>query len=311
MSTTIILHSNNKNGNTYSDCVFNIHVPLHDQMYRLQLQSFMFRPIFNVITSDDFLRVKLKMLYHPALNDNYPKPSNLPQELEQEFHFTCLPLSFQGNGYDEKFLNDLMSFKEIFELKDITYNEKYDIEILASYFQDTNKIGFGAKAGVFINHINYDYLVTGIEITGISKRFSYITGFQEGQSEQFTPEDIEDINIETERLILIGNEIYRPYYWDLISLNCNKVVNIGKIINQTIEVPTIDKSSMFNQYSIIGYVPNSCGNGFSLINGLPTQNKYVIQPASFNMIRFRLLFQNNEPVELLSPMTIILNLIPL
>ncbi|OHT06457.1 hypothetical protein TRFO_25480 [Tritrichomonas foetus] len=151
-----------------------------------------------------------------------------------------------------------------------------------------------------------------IEIVDISPKTSFITGFEKGQRIEMSFKEAHDhcekYKLKAELLSFESNKIFRPYYWQYITLHCSKVYNNGFCINQTEPINSPGLTGKFYRNDILGFLNNSCVSNQYLVSGYGTANTYTIAPSDFNMIRFSLYFDNGEPVELLSPMTIILNL---
>ena len=65
MTTSIILQTNNENDNTFGDSHFSIILPYtKDHLWAMQLNSFNFRPMFNIFEKNtQYLKVKLSLRY--------------------------------------------------------------------------------------------------------------------------------------------------------------------------------------------------------------------------------------------------------
>ena len=63
--TSIILQTNNENDNTFGDSHFSIILPYtKDHLWAMQLNSFNFRPMFNIFEKNtQYLKVKLSLRY--------------------------------------------------------------------------------------------------------------------------------------------------------------------------------------------------------------------------------------------------------
>ena len=93
-------------------------------------------------------------------------------------------------------------------------------------------------------------------------------------------------------------------------MSCNKVFNTGSIFNLNEALPDPNKSSEYFRNQMIGYLMNTVSSNQYMTTGYGFPNTYYIKAGDFLNIKFTLKFDNDEKVELQSPMTIILNLSP-
>ena len=99
MTTSIILQTNNENDNTFGDSHFSIILPYtKDHLWAMQLNSFNFRPMFNIFEKDtQYLKVKLYLRYfephQSPPDDKWEKKDwvNILSKHEYTFHYDALP----------------------------------------------------------------------------------------------------------------------------------------------------------------------------------------------------------------------------
>ena len=99
MTTSIILQTNNENDNTFGDSHFSIILPYtKDHLWAMQLNSFNFRPMFNIFEKDtQYLKVKLSLRYfephQSPPDDKWEKKDwvNILSKHVYTFHYEALP----------------------------------------------------------------------------------------------------------------------------------------------------------------------------------------------------------------------------
>ena len=64
--STIFLQTTNEGENEYGDTTFAIHVPAKDKSYKLSVASFMFRPKFIIMDTNEYMTLQL------SIRRNYP-----------------------------------------------------------------------------------------------------------------------------------------------------------------------------------------------------------------------------------------------
>ena len=99
MTTSIILQTNNENDNTFGDSHFSIILPYtKDHLWAMQLNSFNFRPMFNIFEKNtQYLKVKLSLRYfephQSPPDDKWEKKDwvNILSKHVYTFHYEALP----------------------------------------------------------------------------------------------------------------------------------------------------------------------------------------------------------------------------
>ena len=156
--------------------------------------------------------------------------------------------------------------------------------------------------------------VTKIIIEDISEKLSEITGFVKNQIKEKSyiqsEFNVYQKQAKAEYLCIRGAKLFKPYFFEFITLSCNKVFNTGSIFNLNEVLPDPNKSSEYFRNQIIGYLMNTVSSNQYMTTGYGFPNTYYIKAGDFLNIKFTLKFDNDEKVELQSPMTIILNLSP-
>ena len=156
--------------------------------------------------------------------------------------------------------------------------------------------------------------VTKIIIEDISEKLSEITGFVKNQIKEKSyiqsEFNVYQKQAKAEYLCIRGAKLFKPYFFEFITLSCNKVFNTGSIFNLNEVLPDPNKSSEYFRNQMVGYLMNTVSSNQYMTTGYGFPNTYYIKAGDFLNIKFTLKFDNDEKVELQSPMTIILNLSP-
>ena len=150
--------------------------------------------------------------------------------------------------------------------------------------------------------------LTSFEITDISSALSHLTGITANIPFIAASEKVIDVSVQVFKATML--KPFNPQYWNYITLTCNKVYNTATIVNQTHYNVQPNEATQFYKCQIMGYMINQSPTQTYITTGVPTSNDYLITPSDFNSIRFNLHFDNGEPVQLYSPMTIVLNITP-
>ena len=190
-----------------------------------------------------------------------------------------------------------------------TIPTKLSVEVVFTWNAKNRLEMYVLKPLVYHDNNNHCYWnLTSFELTDISSVLSHLTGITPNIRFIETNEKVSDKSTQVFKASMV--KPFNPQYWNYITLTCNKVYNTATIVNQTRYNTQPNEATEFYKCQIMGYMINQSPSQTYITSGVPTSNEYLITPADFNSIRFNLHFDNGEPVQLYSPMTIVLNISP-
>ena len=342
--STIFLQTTNEGENEYGDTTFAIHVPAIDKSYMLSVASFMFRPKFILMDTNEYMTLQL------SIRRNYP--NTYPNSsLDATFFYPltvdiriAVPqdVNFNPSKTETTAIKDIFTIRPEIKLQcqwksSPTSSVSYDVTLHYEF----REIGWILNSDNRLTleytqqELNYDayiynegheillprdkpdqlrFYITDCALKEITPKLAHYLGLSSGQFIKSEPIRIAEMEHYGYTFVynysLTGNRCYNPHYWNYITLSCNKSYNTGNIVNQERFNSDIDESSQFYKGQILAYMPNNAYAPEAMQTGMATANEYIIQPADFNSIRFWLNYDNGEPVKLCSPMTIVLNMMP-
>ena len=276
----------------------------YDIFVTVPLTNIEFNPGFDIENLDNMLnkQVQFRLRHYQRDWQQVTSMEDVPKSNETENVYSCEV----GEGKVYYYKVPIENGQEKEKYKDYTVS----VEMLTDIVEN-NKLLVGVNMNLTWDVPDTcNWQITEFEILEVSPVFSRLTGIT--PSGLFTRDHVNrDDKSVVNVLSYVTTKIFHPQYFNYMTLTCNKVYNTASIVNQTEYNTAISDSSKFYQSQVMGYMVNTCASTNVISVGMPTANEYLINPSDFNSIRFTLHYDNGDPVKLHSPMTIVLNVMPI